>query len=281
MAWLVLLVLGAVAPAAFLLHFVYVRDKWQREPLRLVLRVYFISFLTVIPAVLLEIAGQAAVDASRANVLLQIGLVSFVVIGLAEEGSKLLFLRWLAFHHREFDEVYDGILYAVAVSLGFATVENVLYVLSAPGFGAQIATLVVRALMSVPAHALLGVMMGYYVGRAKFVAAGQGRRRLFLTGLLLATCCHGLYDFLLIAMDEGEIGDLAVPFGLSAVLLIVLMWVVGVRFIQRAQDASPFKRPSPLTHPLLALNQAYTFCTRCGTRAPRTETFCRQCGAVW
>jgi RsiW-degrading membrane proteinase PrsW (M82 family) len=281
MAWLVLLVLGAVAPAAFLLHFVYVRDKYQREPLRLVLRVYFISFLTVIPAVVLEMLGSAVVDASGTAALLQIGLLTFVVIGLAEEGSKLAFLRWLAFHHREFDEVYDGILYAVAVSLGFATVENVLYVLSAPGYGAQIATLVARAFMSVPVHGLLGVIMGYYVGRAKFAATGNERRRLFLTGLLLATFCHGLYDFLLIAMDEGDVGDFAAVFALGVLVLLILMWVAGARLIGRAQRESPFKRPSPITHPLLAINQAYKFCTHCGARAPRADAYCRQCGATW
>jgi protease PrsW len=243
--------------------------------------VYFISFLTVIPAVFLEMGGQALLDSASTDVLVQAGLLAFVVVGLAEEGSKLVFLRWLAFHHVEFDEVYDGILYAVAVSLGFATVENVLYVLSAPGFGAQIATLVVRAIMSVPVHALLGVLMGYFVGRAKFVPSGQGRRRLFLIGLLLATFCHGLYDFLLIAMDSGEIGDLVVPFGFGVFVLVVLMWVAGVRLIHRAQDLSPFKRPSPIINPILAFSPVYKFCTHCGTRALRADDRCRQCGAAW
>lgn len=281
MAWLVLLVLGAVAPAAFLLHFVYVRDRWEREPPRLVLRVYFVSFLTVIPAAIFEAVGQAAIESAGTAALIEAGLLAFVVVGLAEEGSKLAFLRWLVYHDQEFNEVYDGILYAVAVGLGFATVENVLYVLSAPGFGAQIATLIVRAIMSVPVHGLLGVIMGYFVGRAKFVPSGQGRRRLFLIGLALAAFCHGLYDFLLIGMDSGEIGGLAVPFGLGVVLLVVLMWVVGVRLIHRAQDLSPFKRPSPLVNPVLAFNPTYKFCTRCGTRALRADTSCRQCGASW
>jgi RsiW-degrading membrane proteinase PrsW (M82 family) len=281
MAVIALFILGAVAPAAFLLHFVYVRDKWEREPVRLVLRVYLISFLTVVPAVFLEAAGQIAVDAAHTRALLKAGLIAFVVVGLAEEGSKFIFLRWLVFSHREFDEVYDGILYAVAVGLGFATVENVLYVLSAPGFEARIAILIVRAGASVPVHALLGVIMGYYVGRAKFAPDPAARRRLFLTGLLLAGFCHGLYDFLLLSMSLDQAGGLKVSFGLSAALLVILMWVVGVRLIHRAQDESPFKRPSPLVRPLMAFNPAYKFCTRCGTPALRADAFCRRCGAGW
>lgn len=273
--------LAAVAPAAFLLHFIYVRDKWEREPLRLVLKVYFISFLTVIPAVALEAGGLLALGVGESSTLLQIALLSFGVVGLAEEGSKFLFLRWLAYHRREFDEVYDGILYGVTVSLGFATVENLLYVFSAPSFGVRVLTVILRALTAVPVHALLGIIMGYYIGRAKFAATPSARARLLWRGLALAVVLHGLYDFLMLSMGTDAAGVLVGVFALAALLLIAMMWVAGLQLIRHAQDASPFKRPYPLIQPLRVLHPAYKFCSRCGSRAPRSDRFCRHCGAAW
>lgn len=278
MALVIVLIAGAVGPAAFLLHFVYVRDKYEREPLGLVLRVYFLSFFTVIPALILEALGQLALEVSGARAVLYTAVLSFGVVGVAEEGSKFLFLRWLAFHRREFSEVYDGILYAVAVSLGFATVENLLYVLSAPGFGAQIATIVVRALLAVPLHALAGVIMGYCVGRAKFTTTVTRRRRLLLAGFVIPAFAHGLYDFPLLLTETEIGGSWPALLQLGSLLIVAGLWVTGVKLIHRAQAESPYKRPSPVTSPLGVFGLAYKFCTQCGARALLTDRFCRACG---
>lgn len=279
MAIILLSLTGALAPVAFMGHFIYVRDKYEREPLRLVLRVYFISFLTVIPAAVLEAIGIASLEASDPQAVLQAALLAFLVVGFAEEGSKYLFLRWLAFRRAEFDEVYDGIIYAVAVSLGFATVENVLYVFSTTALDFRVAMIVIRAILAVPVHALLGVIMGYCVGRAKFARDPATRRRFMLIGLVLPALLHGLYDFPLLALETGVAAGIVPIFLLTVLATVVTMWVVGARMIGRAQAESPFKRPNPLRQPLAAFNPAYKFCTRCGARAPRADLFCRTCGA--
>lgn len=281
MALALLSLAAAVAPAAFMLHFVYVRDKYEREPLGLVLRVYFISFLAVIPAVVLEGIGIAALDAAHPQALLQVALLAFLIVGVTEEGSKFLFLRRLVFRRPEFNEVYDGILYAVAVSLGFATVENIAYVFSAHDITGRIAVALARALLSVPVHALLGVMMGFFVGRARFVTVPGERGRLLLIGYALAAFAHGLYDFSFLSLDAGVASDAAGLFGLIGLLTIVMMWVVSVRMIAIAQAQSPFKRPNPIRNPLAAISAVYKFCPRCGARAPRDDRFCRMCGATW
>lgn len=277
--YLVLSVLGAVAPAAFFLHFIYVRDKYEREPLGLLLRVYFLSFFTVLPALVLEIAGGLAMEALTVPAVLGAAIVSFAIVGLAEEGSKLLFLRRLAFKQAEFDEPYDGILYGVAVGLGFATVENIGYVLAAPTVELRLQTIVARAVLSVPVHTLLGVIMGAYLGRAKFATA-ETRGRLLWLALLLPTFAHGLYNFPLITMETGAVGAPLFWVGIS-VLTVVVLWVVGFRLIRAAQETSPFKRPNPLVHPLAAFNMAHKFCTQCGTRTERAAAQCRVCGAGW
>lgn len=179
------LLCGALAPSVFLLHFVYVRDKYEREPLRLMLRVYFFSFLTVIPVLVLQVVPLSILEVTATQSLASRVIVAFVVAGLIEEGMKFLFVRWLAFHRPELNEPYDGILYAVAVSLGFATIENMLYVLGAAQFGVSpLVIIVVRAVLAVPGHALWGVIMGSYIGRAKFAVATKVRQRLLLSGLL-------------------------------------------------------------------------------------------------
>jgi RsiW-degrading membrane proteinase PrsW (M82 family) len=275
---LLLTVAGAVAPAVFLLHYVYARDKYEREPLALIVRVYLVSFLTVIPAVVLEAAGIAVLQGLGAQAVIAAGLMAFAVVGTIEEGSKFLFLRWLAFRRPEFNEPYDGIMYAVSVGLGFATVENVGYVFSAPDLLGRVGLIVIRALLAVPAHALMGVIMGYYVGRAKFVPHAPERRRLLWLGFLWPVFAHGVYDFPLLVLVSEPAPGVALAALVAVPVVIGALWVVGVRLIHRAQALSPFKRPSPLVNPLAAVSRAYRFCAQCGARAQSTDAFCAVCG---
>ena len=123
------------------------------------------------------------------NHLLDVFIKAFFVVGLVEEFSKYVVVRYIAQRNKEFDEPFDGIVYAVMVSMGFATLENILYVYS---YGYE--TGVLRAFTAVPAHATFAVLMGYFMGKAKF----SNRTYVFnLTGLLAATLFHGAYDFFL------------------------------------------------------------------------------------
>ncbi len=88
---------------------------------------------------------------------------SFFLAAIPEEISKWLVLYWIVWKSREFDEHYDGIIYAVFVSLGFALVENIMYVVNR-GMGVAL----IRAVLSVPGHGSFGVLMGYYFSLAKF-----------------------------------------------------------------------------------------------------------------
>lgn len=275
------LVALAVAPAAFLLYFVYIRDRYEREPFGLVLRVYLISLLTVIPAVILELVGEAAIDRTTpGSALVEQAVLAFLVVALAEEGAKLGFLLWLAYRRAEFNEVYDGIVYAVAVGLGFATTENIFYVLAGESVGGGIVIAVGRALTAVPGHALWGVMLGYFVGRAKFAATRQERQRLTLMGLALAVAMHGLYDFCLFALAVELPAGLLVAFGLGVLLVLIADWVIALRLIRVAQALSPFQRPSALVATPAGLASA-VYCIRCGVRASRPGRFCGACGAPW
>jgi RsiW-degrading membrane proteinase PrsW (M82 family) len=263
-----LLLAAAIAPAVFMLHFIYVRDKYEREPLGRVLQVYFLSFLTVVPAVLWELNSPKWEEYG----LLGVAVSCWGVIALAEETCKYLALRWLAVRHPSFNEVYDGILYAVAASLGFATLENIMYVMLGGGLGVAL----LRALLSVPGHALWGVIMGYYVGRARFAPPPQ-QRGLVLTGWGLAVFWHGLYDFFAFGADAPG-NPFSLLFALGVPAVVIVNWVIAVRLIRAAQAESVFKRPPPLVNPVGALAMGLRYCHQCGKPGPRSNVFCSTCG---
>ena len=272
MVWFLLA--AALAPVVFMLHFVYVRDKYEREPLGRVLLVFFVSFLTVIPAAIFE----SLFDFGAAG-LLGVAITVWLVIALSEETVKYWALRLLAVKHPSFNEPYDGIVYAVAASLGFAAVENIAYVFmsAAEGIGSGVAVALMRAVLSVPGHALWGVMMGYYVGRAKFAENTSAKVGLVWRGLLTAIFWHGLYDFFAFGAELTE-GAAALGMMGGVVLVIVLNWLIAARMIKDAQERSTFKRPNLLVNPVAALAMQWKYCHRCGAKAPRNQAFCQRCG---
>ncbi len=132
---------------------------------------------------------------------------------------KLWVVKTRVFKNKHFDEVMDGITYTIIASMGFATFENIFYVVGG-GFGIAI----VRALISVPAHALFSGIMGYYIGKAKFATPGKSRN-LIWKGFGLAILYHGLFNFFL--------------FTQSALFLLVLplMVIMGLHLKSKIKQA--------------------------------------------
>ena len=269
MGWI--LILAAVAPVVFLMHFIYIRDKYERDPFISVFMVYVAGFITVIPAAFAE-SLFTWVDKLG---LIGLAISAWGVIAISEETVKYLALRYLAVPLRGFNEVYDGILYGVAVSLGFATVENALYIFIS---GEQaILVAVLRGLLAVPGHALWGVMMGYYVGKAKFEPDRRRQHALVRRGWLMAVFWHGLYDFFAFGVEHLK-GDMSGYFGLGVLAVIAINWMIGSVLIRRAQAESSFKRPSPMTNPVAAYLKSVKYCHSCGQPAPRSQLVCSRCG---
>lgn len=183
------LLIIALAPAIALIVYVYYRDKHDREPLGLVLRVFIFGMLSTIPAALLE----QYFNVEDKNNLIVTAYSTFLIIAGAEEGSKYLFLRWSAYRKIAFNEPFDGIVYSVIISMGFAALENILYVFSSSN---PLQTALLRMLTAVPAHFTFAVIMGYYVGLAKYNPVK--RIQYTMMGIGGAMFFHGLYDFCLI-----------------------------------------------------------------------------------
>lgn len=269
MSWVLLL--AAIAPVLFMLHFVYVRDRFERDPLWRVLVVYFVSFLTVIPAAWFE-SVFAGIEKWG---LIGIAVSAWLIIALSEETVKYWALKLLAVPMKSFNEVYDGILYGVAASLGFATVENILYVFMSEGQGMTVAVL--RAVLSVPGHALWGVMMGYYVGLAKFESDPRRKGQLVRQGLWTAVFWHGLYDFFAFGTEAAGDG-LSLIFASGVAAVVLVNWIIGAYLIRRAQAQSAFKRPSPMVSPVHAFALRFKYCHQCGVKVERAQQFCNTCG---
>lgn len=213
---------AAIAPGIALLAYFYLKDRYDTEPIHMVVRMFVLGMLVVVPTIILQ-RGMIMVFGDH------IVVSAFLNSGAAEEFIKWFVLYHIIYNHTEFDEPYDGIVYAVAVALGFATLENVFY-----AWFEQISfqQLLVRALLPVSGHALFGVMMGYYLGKAKFTEGSKSRRYLWLS-LLFPIVWHGLFDYILLTFKSYWIW-LIMPF-------MIVLWGRGLRKVNRANARSPFR----------------------------------------
>lgn len=166
------------------------KDKYEKEPMRLLVISFLLGAIVsiIITTLLYSVFNVYIPLLDKLSVWEQFKQ-AFFVVGFSEELSKYLIVLLFAQPHKEFNEPFDGIVYAVMVSMGFAATENIMYVLqSGP------ATALVRAFTAIPAHATFGILMGYYMGKAKFA---PNKLYLNLLGLFFAILFHGAYDFFL------------------------------------------------------------------------------------
>jgi len=219
---LVALLTAAVAPGIALLIYFYLKDRYAAEPISMVLRVFLLGFLIVFPIMVIQ-----------HGLMMWLGdhqlMFSFVISSGVEEAVKWFVLYHMIYNHVEFDEPYDGILYAVAVSLGFATIENVMYALVN---NSTFSFLLIRALLPVSGHALFGILMGYYMGKAKFMSSSQSRKFLIYS-MFIPIFWHGVYDMIMASFTRNWIW-LAVP-------LMVFLWYFGMAKVKRANLRSPLR----------------------------------------
>ena len=183
--WLIIM---AVIPAVLLMRYVYRADRLDKESPRLLVSLVLMGIISTLIAYVIERVTDG-IGSMATECLL---------IGLAEEGAKYLVLRYRTWKEPEFNCQFDGVVYAVFVSLGFALWENISYVLSY-GFS----TALLRAVTAVPGHACFGVFMGVWYGLAKrFDLSGdvKSRKTSIALCIILPTLIHALYDY--IAMTD-------------------------------------------------------------------------------
>jgi RsiW-degrading membrane proteinase PrsW (M82 family) len=224
-----LLLLGiAILPVAVLMVFIYRQDKYQKEPVKSLIKAFIAGLL----AISLDIMIVQGIDSLLGETAIAgtVFFSAFLEAGIPEELSKFLMFMIFIWRDKNFDEYFDGIVYATFIGLGFACLENIEYVFLF-GFG----TGVVRALISVPGHFLFGVVLGYFFSMAKFHPEKRGTY--LFSGLLLAMVAHGLFDWLLMVT---EYLDPAIGTIIYFVFLWgdIKLWKLGLKYIRKQQENS-------------------------------------------
>ncbi len=219
------LILMALAPIVILLFYIFIRDKFEKEPYKLLLMGVIVGALLTYPILFLEniMVSLMPVGSTKFEAF----YLSFVVAALCEEGLKFISVLLLVWHNRNYNEKFDGLVYAVFISLGFASYENILYVTNESLGGVE--TAILRAFISVPAHFYFGIFMGYYLSKARY----ENKSNIALA-LLIPLILHGTLDFIL-----------SIEFSLNMVTLIayiLLLGFISLLIMKNFIRQSPFRK---------------------------------------
>lgn len=197
------ILLPALLPVIIIFVYIYKQDKAEREPLSMVLKVFFFGALFSLIDIPIENIMQTVLSTYYPTNTVYYELAeNFIGVACVEELTKWLVLYFFVWKSRDFDYRFDGIVYAVSSSLGFAGLENIIYVCS---YGTQVA--ITRALFAIPGHATFGIFMGYYLSRAKHFKLHNHNIisiLYMLLCLIVPICIHGTYDFLLSPAAEQQ-----------------------------------------------------------------------------
>lgn len=226
-----ILVMMAALPALVLLAYVWRMDPVEKEPSSLLAKLLICGMLSTIPAVLIEVFGTGyLLDGQEPYDLESLILDNFGIVAVTEECCKYAFLRHETWRNRNFDYVFDGIVYAVFVGLGFAIAENITYVFS---YGPDAA--VTRAFTAIPGHAVFAVFMGHFYGRAKLAQVQERHVAQLWNGIwaiLAPILCHGTYDTL------ASLGGYESVFFLFLLVMVAIAMAVTKHVARREERIS-------------------------------------------
>jgi len=227
---IIIYIAAAILPALFLMRYIYRKDTVEKEPAGMLISLVFLGVAALI-AILLESFGKGVLSAFLVEGTPAYTIVmAFLVVAVAEEGAKFFFLKRRTWKDPNYNYRFDGIVYSVFLSLGFAAFENISYVM---GYG--LTTALLRAVLAIPGHMGFAVFMGLFYGRAKLCADQgdvRGRKRNLWAAYLSAVVLHGFYDACAL------IGT-----ALSALLFLVFVIVMYIAVIRMVKKQSQTDAP--------------------------------------
>lgn len=253
----------SLLPCALWLLYFASQSRYKQPSRRVILYTFLLGALSTLPALAVNIAGERVLSALSGRSEWTYPLILFFVVAPAEELLKLLVVYLYSYRQPEFDEPLDGVIYAAAAALGFAAVENAIFLAETGPL-----LLLVRGPLTNPGHALFSALWGLSLSRAK-AAPNMARARLpiIARGYLLAALLHGTFDLLLLA--AGRIHLLLFALVAGAVLAL-FFWVRSrIRFYR---DSSPHREGTIML-------RSITKCEACGTRGESGQT-CPECGRM-
>lgn len=256
-----LLLFFTVLPIILILVFVYNKDK-NKEPIKLLLQLFGLGILSCfmvlllsdVLALFLPFMDMKLSEMNFINTL----LYAFIGVAFVEEFCKWVMVYSKGYHNKEFDELYDIIVYAVFVSLGFAFFENIMYVLSS----GNLRTAIIRAISAVPGHACDAIFMGYYLSIAKqyhYQKKKDLEKKNVILSIFIPALLHGIYDFCLMS-------------GIRLLVFVFIIFVIGLYAIslKKLKEISSSNK-------IINGSNVHRFCINCGAKL--NGPFCNNCGA--
>ena len=247
----------ATLPVFLILIFVYNKDK-NKEPLSLLLELFGFGILSVFLVYAISVGLEHFIPFLEKDVEImnfpEILIYSFIIVALVEEFCKWIFVYKFGYKSKDYDEKYDIIVYSVFVSLGFAFLENLLYVIGDLSIGLGI----VRGLLSVPAHACNAIFMGYFLSLANLYSKQDDKenaKKNIILSILIPTLLHGIFDFCLMSNIRIMI---VVFFG-----FVIFLYTVSLKKLDEVAQKSKIEKRNK-------------FCTNCGKIIQ--GNYCGNCG---
>lgn len=250
----IILFIVAILPVYLIGLYIYKKDK-DKEDKNLLGKLFIFGVLSCFPAAMLELIFTALFPNVESGNLISLAIYVFIGIALVEEFCKWFMTYKIAYKHKEFNHAYDAIVYAVFVSLGFAALENVLYVME-NGIG----TGIIRALCAIPGHTCNAIIMGHYLGLSKIASINNNeslRKKNLYLSILIPTITHGIYDYCLFTE--------LVPFVIIFAIFVIVMYIYGIKIVKRTAKIEKNFTENRLN-----------YCPKCGTKSQ--GNFCIKCG---
>ena len=280
-------------PVVFIAGILYLMDK-EKEKLGAMVKYYALGLLSAVIAVIAELVLGIVIPNSADNLII-IFIQAFFVIAASEELAKFLCLKLGLLFEKSYDNFYDSIIFATAVSLGFAGIENVLYVLGTSSVATSLGTGLMRAFLAIPGHAIFAIYMGFFLDKSmEAKMQGKGRFGYIMLAIILPIILHGTYDFFCFSISV--VGSSL--YLLMFVGYIVFMYVSGILLIVKGVKKSHItfsgvskNQMNDLYRQQYVGNNCSTcgrvingaFCPYCGTfnqvqQQPSTYKYCPRCG---
>ena len=247
----------AIFPVYIICLYVYNKDK-EKESKKLLTKLILFGIFSCIPAAIIEIIIAQFFNKPEYMNSIELLVYSIIGIGLVEESCKFFLIYKITYHHKEFDHIYDVIVYCVFLSLGFALLENILYVLLSES---NISVGILRAICAIPGHACFAIIMGNYLGKAKINSINNNKRdekKNLILSIIIPSIIHGIYDYCLL-------NDYLIYF-LIFIIVLISIYIYGIKKIAKL---------SSINENLINSN-TYNYCPICGKEAK--GKYCTNCG---
>jgi len=243
----------AILPSIIIGYLIYRTDKVEKEPISGLIKALLLGVVSAVLAVFFSyLLGIVKINLIDIETLPGLFCYALVGISLIEEGCKWLCTYLLLHKNKEYNYLFDGVVYAVFVSLGFATIENIIYT-----FAGGLQAVLIRDVLTVPAHAFFAIFMGYYFSLAKLSRVQENKKdncKFLILSILIPMFLHGFFDFLLLSQK-------------SIFLIIFFIFVIFLYMVSILR----IKKVSNMERPFLTK----TYCSKCGGKL--SGNFCSNC----